>query len=342
MSFSERLSLLMALLGVSNSTLARALSVDASLVSRWRTGTRTPTKNSSYIEAIADYFAGQAKKDYQKAALCEIIGLPPEKRQENISLISKLLHAWLAGEAASAGELVEGFVGRLEAFRGAKGGLPSVAAGREAPSGKPHRAEVFYGIEGKRRGVIRFLSAVVAQNKPGVLLLYSDESIEWFTADRGFLAEFVSLFFDVIARGNRVKIVHVVSRDLSEMLAAIDFWLPFYMTGAIEPYYCPRHREHFFRRTMFIAPAIAALTCSTLAGLEDSAPNLFYSDPATIDTLTSEFNCFLGICRPLMRIFTSHNPSGLDVLEAEFEEQPGDCIRTSNRLSLATMPEELF
>jgi DNA-binding transcriptional regulator YiaG len=64
MPFNDRISLLMAVLRVSNSALARALSVDASLVSRWRTGARMPAKNSAHIKAIAAYFAGQAKMDY--------------------------------------------------------------------------------------------------------------------------------------------------------------------------------------------------------------------------------------------------------------------------------------
>ncbi len=343
MPFSERLGLLMAVLGVSNSTLARALSVDASLVSRWRAGTRTPAKVGTHLKAIAAYFAGQAKRDYQKAALCEVMGIPPDKRHSISSLeLAQLLHAWLCGEAVPGPELVEGFIGRLEAFEGSKAGLPPAAAGKELPAGTPLQAEVFYGIEGKRQGVIRFLSAVAAQKKPGVLLLYSDESIEWFTGDRIFLAEFVAHFFDVIARGNRVKIVHVVSRGLDEMLSAIDFWLPFYLTGAIDPYYCPRYREHFFRRTMFIAPGVAALTSSTLAGRENSAPNLFCTDPALIESLTGEFNEFLGICRPLMRIFTGDNPLGLPELVTEFEEQPGDYICRSNTPTCATMPEEVF
>jgi hypothetical protein len=229
-----------------------------------------------HIHAIATYFARQAKMDYQKAALCEIMGLPPDKRHNvNTSALAELLYSWLSDEAAPSPELVEGFVGRLEAFKGVKGGLPPVAAGKEPSTGTPHEAEVFYGIEGKRRGVLRFLSAVAARKKPGTLLLYSDESIEWFTGDRSFLAELVTLLFDVIARGNRVKIVHVVSRDLAEMLAAIDFWMPFYMTGAIEPYYCPRHREHFFRRTMVYRPGRRRVDLHHPRRERDRRPKLF-------------------------------------------------------------------
>jgi hypothetical protein len=269
------------------------------------------------------------------------MGLPPEKKNAGAPALAELLYAWLSEEAAASSEVIGTFLGCLETFRGTKACTPPAAAGKEAPAGMPYTAEVFYGIKGKQAGVIRFLTAVAAREKPGTLLLYSDESIEWM-ADRSFLPYFVPLLTGVIARGNRIKIVHVLSRDLAEMLAAIDFWLPFYMTGAIEPYYCPRYREHFFRRTMFITPGVAALTAMTLAGQEHNAANIFSTDPDTVASLAREFNEFLSICRPLMSIFTGDNPSGLAELVTEFVEQPGDCICRSNTLSAVTMPEELL
>lgn len=343
MPFNDRLNLLMTVLGVTNISLARALSVDASLVSRWRTGARVPARTSAHIKNMATYFAGQAKTDRQKTALCEIIGLPLDKRREEASLLTDSLFAWLTEELVPGTELVDRFIDKLDMFKRPRSCSPPVGERETPPAGIPLRAEVFYGIKGKQDGVIRFLSAVAAREKPCTLLLYSDESMEWLTEDQGFLARFVPLFTEIFARGNKIKIIHTISRNLSEMLAAIDFWLPFYMTGAIEPYYYPRYRKHVFRRTMFIAPGVASLTSITLSGREKSAANLFSADPNLLESLTSEFNEYLSMCRPLMRIFAGDNPlPGLADLVTEFEEQPGDCICLSNTLSTVTMPEELL
>jgi hypothetical protein len=342
MSFHQRLGLLMAVLGLSNSSLARALSVDPSLVSRWRTGARTPGKNSGHAEAIAEFAVRQAKRESQRAALREVMGLPPYEREADPAALARRLRAWLVEEAGAGEEAVAGFVDRLAVFGAPQVAPPRSGATPEGPAGLPHQGEVFYGIEGKRRGVLRFLSAVAARPRPGLLLLYSDEGMEWMTGDRAFLQELVAMFFEVLARGNRVKMVHVVSRELAEMLAAIDFWLPFYLTGAVEPYYCPRYREHFFRRTMFVAPGTAALTCATLAGREKDAPNFFFADRATVEALTAEFQALLDLCRPLMRIFAGENPLGLAELVTEFEEQPAEGLCRAPTLTCATMPEGLF
>ncbi|QNB45639.1 hypothetical protein BR63_04535 [Thermanaerosceptrum fracticalcis] len=50
MPFSHKLNHLMEIFGVSNNRLAKALSIDASLVSRWRTGNRVPAQDSPYIK----------------------------------------------------------------------------------------------------------------------------------------------------------------------------------------------------------------------------------------------------------------------------------------------------
>lgn len=346
MLFSERLSFLMTVLNVTNIRLARALSVDASLVSRWRAGTRTPGKNSEHIKTIAAYFAGQATMDYQKAALCETIGVAPEQYSHEPRLLAELLLGWLAGKALPNTRIIDRFIGKLDMFKQTKCPSPAdnstfLSAGHRH-GGMPLKTEVFYGIKGKQAGVFRFLSAVAAHHKPCTLLLYSDENIEWFSGDREFLAGFVRMLTNIIARGHKIKIIHNLSRDMVEMFAAIDFWLPFYLSGAIEPYYCPKYREHYFRRTIFIAPGIASLTSTTLAGREKSAANLFCVDPGFLDSLTNEFNDYLAMCRPLMHIFTNDNPAGLTSLLAEFAEQPGHSLVLSSSLTTVTMPDGLF
>lgn len=186
-----------------------------------------------------------------------------------------------------------------------------------------------------------FISGCGAE-KPCTLLLYSDENIDWLTEDKAFYLKWGALLADVIAKGNKIKIIHTVNRDMSEMLAAIDRWLPLYMTGAIEPYYYPKYRENVFRRTMFIAPGVAALTLTTLSEQAKNAEHLFYVDRNMLVSLIDEFNAYLRMCRPLMRIFARNDPLGLSDLLTEFEEQSGDRFYLSNTLSAITMPEELF
>ena len=74
------------------------------------------------------------------------------------------------------------------------------------------------------------------------------------TADADYAQLWARLMVRVLTRGNRIKIIHTISRDLGEMLSAISQWMPLYMIGAIEPYFYPKKRDGIFKRTLFIAP----------------------------------------------------------------------------------------
>ena len=80
---------------------------------------------------------------------------------------------------------------------------------------------------------------ILQEKEPQTLLLFSDENMAWLYEDTAFAARWAELFAQVLARGNRVRIVHTVSRNMNEMLEAVTKWVPIYMTGAVEPYHYP-------------------------------------------------------------------------------------------------------
>lgn len=342
--FYQRLDKLMKTFGVSNSQLAKYLSLDSSLVSRWRTGKRAPSKNGRYIEKIALYFCEHAKMDYHKAALQEIMGVS-DITQRSEKQLAELLISWLETDELLDTRIINKLINNLGTFDE----FPSLVnrsspapENLNLPKGSPLRSEVFYGISGKQKSVLRFLSEIINNDTPCILLLYSDESLEWLSLDKSFTARFLKLLHIVIKKGNKIKIIHTLSRDMSEMFAAIDFWIPLYMTGSVEPYYCPKYREHYFRRTMFIAQGVASVICTSLSGFEKTAPNIFSTDINFIDSLALEFYEYLNICRPLMSIFTIEDFDKFTNFKYEFEKQEADCFVLSNSLTSFTMPENLF
>lgn len=341
MPFKDNLCLLMHAQNVSSSRLAKALSVDTSLVSRWRKGTRTPGRNSGYIHEIAAYFVMHADLDYQKAALYELIGLRPDSKRKNNHQLISALENWLQQESTPDTAAFTGFFRELSRFTAAPAPMPA-AAPLQLPKGQAVTSEIFYGIEGKRRGVLRFLALAAEQEAPRTLLLYSDEDMDWMIADRSFLEQWSLLLGKVIAKGNKIKIIHTVNRDLSEMLVAIERWLPLYMTGAIEPYYYPKYRPCVFRRTMFLLPDIAALTSECHIDRTEQAPNFLHTEPQLLASLQGTFQAYLELCRPLMRIITRQNPADILELLAEFDDQPGDFFYKANSPSFLSMPAALL
>ena len=80
--------------------------------------------------------------------------------------------------------------------------------------------KIYKGIEGKRKGVSDFLSLIIEENQPQTLLLFSDEDMELGMGIHGEpgVEKWKELLIQVILKGNRIKIIHTVSRNLYEML----------------------------------------------------------------------------------------------------------------------------
>ncbi|MEN3008372.1 hypothetical protein [Pseudothermotoga sp.] len=332
MDFARRLNLLMNLLEISNSVLAKALSVDPSLISRWRTGARTPSKDSPYLDRIAHYVSHHAKLDFQKNAICSLIGVKLENLSEDE--FSQILKSWLVEPLVSNAKLVEDLLSKIEIFKS-----PQRTFEKTDPilAGQKINCEVFYSIEGKRKGALKFFFLVAECKFPGELFLYSDEHISWFTEDKTYMLQLANAVISLAKLGWKVNMVHTVSRDVSEMMKAIEFWLPLYMTGSVAPYYNPRYREHYFRRTLFVAPKVAAFLCTTFEESQKETPSFLFTEQQIIDLMAMEYERFLKSCQPLMIIPQIGSEEMFSLLE-RFEEQPMDGYIISDGLPLVTMP----
>ena len=162
------------------------------------------------------------------------------------------------------------------------------------------------------------------------------------TEDPTYARKWAELMIRVLSRGNRIKIIHTVSRDLDEMLSAINQWMPLYMSGQIEPYFYPKKRDGLFKRTLFIAPETAAVIANSVGNQTSSAANVLYRDRDAVASFTEEFLQYLQLCRPLMRIFTAREREGCYATLAEFERGQADTLIKTESLSLLTMPEPLL
>jgi len=340
MQFAEKLDFLMNMTNTTNSALALNVRLDASHISRLRRGQRRALRNMACIDAMAEYFARHCEEGYRRKALSDT--MEADMGAFGTKDLAERIARWLSEEKAGEVRTVEHFLtGLTQTPPQPREPVPPLC---ESVSSDPDPAEVFVflGVEGKRRAVIRFLNAVLAQSRPVTLLLFSDEPTDWMTADRRFASVWASLMSQVLERGHRVVVIHTISRDLDEMLHAIGQWMPLYMSGAIEPYFYPKKRDGIFKRTLFIAPGIAAVASGSVGDSVEGAANLLFRDRASVEAHEKEFLRYLAMCKPLMRIFTFRNRDAYLETLLEFEKEKSDAVIRTESLSLLTMPEEVL
>ncbi|MBQ7565609.1 MAG: hypothetical protein IJT18_00680 [Oscillospiraceae bacterium] len=334
-SFGSRLALVMELADISGLRLARSLNVDASLIAKYRSGLRVPRVNHPLIRDIGTALAARIYALDRIAALSQLIGVPQAELSDE-SVGAKRLEAWLRDYSAVDTSLIEGFLEGMDAFS------PDTQLPLLSPDEAVDEqtllddAGSYDGIRGLQRAVLRFLGSAV-KNKQKELLLYSDQSIDWMVGDREYAVRWMSLMSAYVRGGGRIRIIHNVDRGLEEMFEAIRNWLPLYLSGGIESWYCQRHGGERFSHTLFLAPDSACVFGTYAAGKEQRARYRYAAEKEELSYYRAFFDDLLAECRPL---FTLSLDGSTPKLPAVMNDS---CVHVVVRsLSLGTMPESLL
>lgn len=319
MNTAEKLNIIMNITNTTNADLGQALHFDTSYVSRIRSGKRAIPKKIPFIDLAADYLADQITEDFQKTALSQLIlkGEPIPSDKNGLKL---LITDYLNNKADVdiAEEPVAKLLNGMSAMMGHRQGagskginvMPvSIQAAAAEPdvaddSSSVEKMSIFYGNEGKRTAIRRFLQDLCGENRPFQLLLSSDEDMTWMIEDPAYAAEWLKLLSALLQNGSRIRIIHHVNRSLAEMLNAIVQWSPLYMSGAIEPYYYPFIRDGVYRRSIFIAEGHSAVFSTSVGENTANMSNFLTYDKTLVDSLSQEFSNYFSLCKPLMQIYT--------------------------------------
>lgn len=323
--FSEKLDAAMALAGWSNAQLSRRLNVDASLISRFRSGERSPKANPELAGRLSHLLYERVAVLGRQGALARLMGA--DERLADEAAFSRWLcdfEPFEADWAAAAGQLLAAFDGDLSRA-GEEPAPPDVPV----PPAEGAQPAVYIGTAGIRAAVLRFLTAALSC-KAKMLWLYSDQPMDWLVADSAFHAKWAALMRACVKGGMRIRMIHSIGRGLGEMQAAIRSWLPLYMSGMMEPYYSTHSGRGAFSHTLFLCPGVAAVTACHVAGCEATGLYHYHEAASSLAAAEAAYRGLLAQAKPLMRIggaAWSMPESGATVI------QSGP--------SLATMPEAL-
>ncbi|MBQ9233810.1 MAG: hypothetical protein IJ167_07235 [Lachnospiraceae bacterium] len=302
---SEKLDILMKITDTKNSALGRALSFDASYIGRIRTGKRGIPKHMPFLEPAAAFFSKNIRTDYQKRLISEIVcgGKP---LPENKTALENLLTAWLKED--NPGKPDSSSIDLLlhELSSANPIDMPTDIYA-EHPVINDERNSVseptyYYGNSGKREATELFLRRLCEGKKTHTLLLFSDEDMTWLYEDPVFAKKWTNYLITLLKKGSHIKIIHTINRNLNDLMEAIQKWLPLYLAGDIEPYYYPRLRDGIYHRTLFLAKGQFAITSNSIGNDTSHMPNILIEDEVALKGLEKEFNNFLCLCVPLMKI----------------------------------------
>lgn len=327
-AFGNRLDAMMTLAELSNIRFSHLVRVDASLISRFRSGIRTPSSNPAIAKSISSVLWNRLQSLNRLDQLSKEMNVPENELSENA------FHRWLFDfdehpeniNASSTERLLEAF----DSY--------SIQTGIQLPSFEeavPEQilndsAEIYEGYEGMRNAVIRFLGNAV-KDRSSELLLYSDQNMDWMVGDPAFFAKWAALMSACVQNGTRIRIIHSIDRSLNEMYNAIISWVPLYLSGMIDSYYSTLEKGGRTSLTLFLDPQKACISASHVIGTEEEGYYHYYTKETDLDFQSKQFDQLMRSAQQLVEIATKN---------AEFMPQ-SDTVLIQPTLSLLSMPYEL-
>ncbi len=320
-NFGKKLDLIMNMTGLINVNLSRILHVDASLISRYRKGLLSPRSNQTLSISLSDALWTAVTKNGKTDELAHIMSFPPK------SLNKEFFYDWLfdvnSGESTDS-DIIKKLLSKFDAFSETIV-MPLPSFTEAAPDAMLNSSYSEYrGYEGLREAVIRFLGNIIQKEKaPKELYLYSDQNMDWMTEDSEFLKKWAALMSIIVKRNTKIKIIHNIERNLSEMSSAIISWLPLYMSGMVESYYCIKPGGERFSHTLFLCPDEFCIEGSHVIGMEKSGIYRFRKEKEHLAFFKESFSRLMKNTRPLVH-FSSAYPSKIspNTVYKEYPELP--------------------
>lgn len=343
MLFCEKLDRLMKIYRMNNVTLARGTGVDASLVSRWRSGSRVPSARSGVPEDIGAFLAGAPILPLDQTMLHQTLGRVPDERGD----LARAIAEWLKADnivsfPASAPRLPE--PPQHSGYMGAAGTVGRMAQllGRETPDsvgpvnlwpyvqrGNPAEHEVFSGESGKRKAVISFLHKIQNAPRPLDIFIMIGSSQDWITHDETFAALWPRCLLSMLQRSHRLHIV-VPEHELGE---ALKSWLamPLFHTSQCRIYAIPDRTVD----TLVVAQGYAAVLSYGVGPKEEAT--LLFSGVMDSSTFEAVFHRWLKNGYPVL--FTCEEPKSFADRLSALEGRSGAYYQARNGLSPLNLDE---
>ena len=309
--YSKRFDAVMRLIGISNIRFAKLTGIDPSYISRFRTGGATPRSNHALSEQITQSLLEQAYETNKLGELAELAGIPLGDA-DDADIAYSMFRSWLLNLAYDSDKAVERVLANLSSVP------PALAEPERAqikiPDLQPEAKPSYQGVKGLRAAVTRFLCNVV-KNHDSELLLYSDEPMDWMM-EAEFSGLWKNLMLAAAKNGTKIKILHDIGRDTTEMMEGVIRWLPLYMTGMVDSHYSKNHGGDRFTHTCFVGDN-AAITGFGAAGMEAFRVYEYATEKRKVGDAKEMMNGLFADSEPLLSMTLVRNHDALADLSAD-------------------------
>lgn len=277
------LGFLMNYLDIQTVSMSQAIHVDASLVSKWKTGKRMFSGKSVYFDAVVEYILSQSQKSNHQLLKNALLQLyPHETVQETVdveSLLRQALTNTASHEASRQHQLLSDSTDAVSAL-------------------------IFEGNEGRRQAITKLIDYAEDMTVPGEIIFLDSEEYIWLLEDEAFSDQFTERIFSLLRRGFHAKFVLDYSSYRDRFMQLFSACSPLIFHRNVEWYYYEYYDEHIMNFSFFILNHAVSLLGLSVGG-EDPSTMVFTDTSLVIrhevlaDRMIRQCSC----------VFTTFHPS---------------------------------
>lgn len=316
---STPIGYLIELLGVSVKDMAKCVFVDATTISKWKTGKRPFDSKCDHFEDVVAYFYrkdNEKKQNLLESLFNNIYGPTEYKKKDYIeNSISKFLDHKVVPTAAQS------------TLAQANGLLYTSTT------------NVYSSVEGRKVAMDIILDEAERAGESAQLTLFDRELFNWFVFDDQYLKKWCSKIISILKNGGRVTIIvnTAVSPDV--------FGLFIFKKQIFHEY--SNYSEYYFVSTVNIRllPSTYNLRNRlTILGYNDDKTiySCMFKDSVSIEQGYHYLSELMKECHPTVIPKTVAERSKVFELIAKYEELDEPSYVVSHSLTFASMSEQLF
>lgn len=324
MNIHEKINFLVKLTGTNNTKVSRELNVDPTLVSKWRTGARSPLKNLDLLQNLSSYFGKRICTEYHRQSLAKAMQIP-ETELNTAEAIQQLILNWFSQSLAVVPEKAPA----------SESTQKQTASGLDADA-----SPQAFDASQRLLSLKQFFVALAKATAPLTLWLYYDQPAQQMKPITRFLRRLGETNPRCLSMVTEIKVLLPAEINEEEGQVLIDSLYPFFGNSMIFVAHCAQLRHPVFHHIIMAAEGVGTFASYSLAetGASLTTTNLH---PLLAQRMIEEFQAMYNKGEHFLDHTTDTNVLECFEKVSSILANPGDCIIQGNLISVLVTPPQV-
>lgn len=333
---------LMSSLNISISKLSHSISIDASSITKIRSGQLTPSNPADFIENVSSYIVKKHNDKSSKEIIASIINCKTTDLDDNSNYL-EILKKWFSSNTSSNNTFLNKFLNSLDNFdleeyikviKFDEMKVPFI------PFYNPS-AKTYTGIEEMRMGELDFFKATVMSKSTEPVFMCNDVPMEKLVQDKEWAKKYMFGIAMILKKGLHINMIHTLNRPFKEILLGLENWIPLYMTGQVSAYYFKNFNDNIYTHTNYVSGNVA-LTGQSVRGYQEKGRYYLITNKKDVEFYKEKSKLLLSRASSLFNIYMENSKEDYYTFQKIDSSYSGKRKRILCSLPFHTISEDLL